>query len=88
MQPPGTGRSLHIMTTDTTLLLSDLRAALGDACVLTGEAAAPYRIDWMGDTRPEPLAVLRPADTGEVSKALQCALRHGTPSCRSPAIPG
>ncbi len=67
------------MTTDTTLLLSDLRATLGDAYVLTGEAAAPYRIDWMGGTRPEPLAVLRPADTGQVSAILQCASRHATP---------
>ncbi|MEQ9054130.1 MAG: FAD-binding oxidoreductase, partial [Roseovarius confluentis] len=67
------------MSTDADTLLSDLRNALGAPHVLTGDAAAPYRIDWMGDRRPEPLAVLRPADTGQVSAILQAASRHGTP---------
>lgn len=67
------------MSTDADTLLSDLRNALGAPHVLTGDAAAPYRIDWMGDRRPEALAVLRPADTGQVSAILQAASRHGTP---------
>ncbi|MFN3207856.1 MAG: FAD-binding oxidoreductase [Roseovarius sp.] len=67
------------MNTTASHLLDALRAALGDAHVLTGDAATPYTIDWSGETRAAPLAVLRPADTAGVSQIMQLASRHATP---------
>ena len=59
-----------------TTLLVDLRAALGPDAVLTGDAAkARSNSPW---TRlGEPLAVLRPADTAEVSAILRLAHAAG-----------
>ena len=59
-----------------TTLLDDLRAALGPDAVLTGDAAkARSNSPW---TRlGEPLAVLRPADTAEVSAILRLAHAAG-----------
>jgi len=66
------------MTNDKTLLY-DLRSALGKAYVLTGGDATPYTIDWTGQPCTRPLAVLRPANTAEVSHAVQIAAHHATP---------
>ncbi len=60
-----------------TALLDDLRALLGAAHVLTGQEAAPYGRDWMGDFDWQPLAVLRPADRDQVAAILRLAGRHG-----------
>ena len=60
-------------------LLDDLRADLGAAHVLTGEAAAPYARDWTGAYRGAPLAVARPASTAEVAAVLRRAHAAGTP---------
>ena len=52
-------------------VLTALRAALGDACVLAGEDAGErYREDVLGNQGAQPLAVLRPTTTAEVARAL------------------
>jgi FAD/FMN-containing dehydrogenase len=55
--------------------LDALTATLGPAGVLRDDAdVAPYAVDWRGVYRGTPLAVLRPAETAEVSAALRlCA---------------
>ena len=57
--------------------LSELRALLGDAHVLTGGDVARFAKDWTGKWRAAPLAVVRPADTAEVSETVKLAARHG-----------
>ncbi len=57
--------------------LTDLRALLGEAHVLTGEATAPWRRDWTGKWRADPLAVVRPVDTAQVVETVKLAARHG-----------
>ncbi len=63
--------------TDT--LLDDLRADLGAAYVLTGNDANPFAQDWSGMMRWTPLAILRPANTGEVARIVKRANDTGTP---------
>ena len=63
--------------TDT--LLETLRAKLGEAYVLTGDAAAPFSQDWSGQVRWTPRAVLRPADTAQVAKIVRLANETKTP---------
>ena len=63
-------------------LLQDLAAALGASHVLTGADAAPWARDWTGAYHGEPLAVLRPGSTAEVSRALRIA--H---AARTPVVP-
>lgn len=55
--------------------LDALAQTLGPAACLRGEAdIAPYAVDWRGVYHGQPVAVLRPADTEQVSAALrQCA---------------
>ena len=43
---------------------------VGDAHVLTGDAAAGYAVDWTGRFRGHAAAVLRPGDTGQVAAVL------------------
>ena len=57
--------------------LEALRALLGGAHVLTGAETAPWARDWTGKYRAEPMAVIRPADVGEVSASLRIAGAHG-----------
>jgi FAD/FMN-containing dehydrogenase len=59
--------------------LTDLRARLGDAHVLTGPDAERYAQDWTGAYRSEPLAVLRPASTEDVAACVCIAAEHGLP---------
>ncbi len=54
-------------------LLDTLRDVLGAAYVLTGPAGEPFARDWTGAIQSQPLAVLRPANTKEVSEALRIA---------------
>ena len=63
--------------TDHRAALTDLRALLGDAHVLTGEATARFAKDWTGKWRADPLAVVRPASTDQVSQTVRIAARHG-----------
>ena len=60
-------------------LLDDLVAALGSAQVLTGSDRASYQSDWTGHYTSDPVAVVRPGSTAEVSTVMQIAARHGVP---------
>ncbi len=57
--------------------LTELRALLGAAHVLTGADTDRFSRDWTGKWRAEPLAVIRPASTAEVSDCVRLAARHG-----------
>jgi len=59
-------------------LLDALETALGRAGCLTGENAAPHASDIGGPGAP-PLAVLRPASTEAVAKAVRICAAHGVP---------
>ena len=62
--------------------LDALRTAVGDAQVLTGADAQAYAVDWRERYRGTPLAVVRPATTGEVAAVVrQCA------QARVPVVP-
>lgn len=55
-------------------LLTSLRDVVGGAHVLTGDAARGFEIDWTRRFGGPSIAVIRPADTDEVSAVLaQCA---------------
>ncbi|WP_298429892.1 FAD-binding oxidoreductase [uncultured Jannaschia sp.] len=56
--------------------LSDLSHLLGDAHVLTGADTDRFARDWTGKWRADPLAVLRPATTDEVSGIVRIAAAH------------
>ncbi len=59
-------------------LLDELKAALGDDAVLTGDRIGErYRSDESHSGRSLPLAVLRPATAEAVSQALSICDRHG-----------
>ncbi|MEM1176678.1 MAG: FAD-binding oxidoreductase, partial [Pseudomonadota bacterium] len=60
------------------MLLDALRAAIGAPNVLTGTATLPFATDWSDTQRWSPLAVLRPANTGEVSDILRLANENRT----------
>ena len=59
-------------------LISALQTIVGERHVLTdADLRAGYETDWTGRWHGESLAVVRPADTGEVSAVLRaCAERH------------
>ena len=62
------------------LLLHALCEAFGAAEVLTDQAIDErYKTDWSKATRAEPLAVLRPRDTADLSRALAICHQHGQP---------
>ncbi|WGH79461.1 FAD-binding oxidoreductase [Jannaschia ovalis] len=56
--------------------LDAFRDLLGAAHVQTGEAAARFATDWTGKWHAAPLAVLRPANTGEVAACVRLAAEH------------
>ena len=60
-------------------ILADLIALLGAAHVLTGADRAPYLPDWTGYYTTDPLAVLRPADRGQVAAVMRLAGQYGVP---------
>ena len=59
-----------------THFLTQARALLGDAHVLTTDLAA-YATDWRGKYTGAPLAVLRPADTAQVAASVRLCAEHG-----------
>ncbi|MGL5011888.1 MAG: FAD-binding oxidoreductase, partial [Paracoccaceae bacterium] len=59
-------------------LLDDLAAVVGAAHVLTGPDADRYRMDWTGKFKANPVAVVRPANTAEVTACVKIAARHDT----------
>ena len=56
-------------------LIEELRKVLGGQHVLTGKDKERYSCDWLGQYRFEPLCVVRPASTEEVSKVVKLAIR-------------
>lgn len=58
-------------------LISRLAERLGPSAVLTGSDMRPYCADWTGKHTWTPLAVLRPATTGEVAAILCAAHAEG-----------
>lgn len=59
--------------------LDALRHALGPAHVLTGADTASYGQEWTKKYHWNPLAVLRPGSTAEVSQAMKIAAKAGVP---------
>ncbi|NDR56709.1 FAD-binding oxidoreductase [Aliiruegeria sabulilitoris] len=51
-----------------TSFMEVLSGALPTNAILTGDVAAPYLTDWMGELKGEALAVLRPSTAQEVSR--------------------
>ena len=60
-------------------VLDQLRAALGEDAVLTGADTTKWQSDWTGDYTVNPLAVLRPRSTADVSAIMKVAYNTGTP---------
>lgn len=60
-------------------ILDQIADAIGADYVLTGSDAAPYGKDWTGAYTSAPLAVLRPANTAQVSAILKIANATKTP---------
>ncbi|WP_377508783.1 FAD-binding oxidoreductase [Octadecabacter sp. R77987] len=60
-------------------ILTQLQAAIGPANVLTGDDTAKWQSDWMGVYALDPLAVVRPANTAQVSAVMEIAHASGTP---------
>lgn len=59
-------------------LLADLRAALGDAYVVTApEQLAPHLVERRGLYQGKALAMLRPADSAQVQAVMRIATKHG-----------
>lgn len=58
-------------------LIKALQAVVGPAQVLTGADMTRYSRDWMGKYEGAPVAVVRPANTAEVSGCVTAAAAHG-----------
>lgn len=61
----------------TPQILAEFAAVVGAAHVLTGEGTAKYRPDWTTHYTANPAAVLRPADTAQVSALVKIAAKYG-----------
>jgi FAD/FMN-containing dehydrogenase len=58
--------------------LAEIRLGIGERQVLADPGdMAPFLTDWRGRFHGSALAVLRPRDTAEVSRAVACCARHG-----------
>ena len=55
-------------------LIGELKKVLGDQNVLTGADKERYSSDWLGQYSFEPLCVVRPSSTEEVSKVVKLAI--------------
>ncbi|MGR3660121.1 MAG: FAD-binding oxidoreductase [Paracoccaceae bacterium] len=60
-------------------LLDQLVSVVGGRHVLTGSDAAKYGVDFTEKYKATPLAVIRPANTAEVSAVMALAFETGTP---------
>ena len=68
------------MSTQAGTLIDELVAALGAEAVRWGDAIdARYQADWSGAAPVRPLALLRPASTGDVAAALRICHAHRVP---------
>jgi FAD/FMN-containing dehydrogenase len=59
-------------------LLTDLRAAVGQAHVLTQVDLSAWELDWRKRWRGKALAVVRPGSTDEVATVVRACAAHGT----------
>lgn len=59
--------------------VEELGGTVGAANVLTGPDMARYARDWMGRYEGQPVAVVRPASTAEISACVKIAAQHGVP---------
>ena len=57
-------------------ILDELRAIVGDSNCIRGSEAGRYAQDWKKAYSWQPLAVVRPASTDEVSAVVKCANAH------------
>ncbi|MEM9583334.1 MAG: FAD-binding oxidoreductase [Pseudomonadota bacterium] len=60
-------------------LLNTLTSIVGEDHVLTGADAAPFGKDWTGKYISRPIAVIRPANTAEVSAVVKACAAAETP---------
>ena len=58
-------------------LLSELRATLGDATVLSDSDLSAWEVDWRKRAQGRALAVIRPASTAEVAAVVRACWAHG-----------
>lgn len=60
-------------------MLEQLKAIVGESYVLTGDDTAKWARDWIGKYHSNPLAVVRPANTAQVSEIVKLANQTSTP---------
>ncbi len=60
-------------------LIENLSKAVGSSQVLLGADCAKYRSDWTGEYVADPMAVVRPSSTQEVSEIVKACAASGTP---------
>jgi FAD/FMN-containing dehydrogenase len=60
-------------------LLQDMAAQIGAEYVLTGNDTAKWDSDWTGQYRSDPIAVVRPANTVQISEIVKLAHAAATP---------
>lgn len=58
-------------------VIEELRTIVGNPGLVLAEDMAPFLLDWMERYRGDAVAVVRPADTEEVSKVISCCAEHG-----------
>ena len=72
----------------TSGMLEALREIVGDkGLILDEHGMQPFVTDWRGSLVGRAAAVVRPANTGEVSKVVDSVMTTASPSCRKVAIP-
>lgn len=68
------------LTIETNTLLAHFRQLLGDAHVITApDQCQTYLTDWSGEQGQQPLAVLRPKNTNDISQILAFCHEHHCP---------
>lgn len=60
-------------------MLQTLESIVGAGYVLTGQAAAPYLVDWRGRYKGAAQAVVRPGSTEEVASVMKACAAAGVP---------
>lgn len=61
------------------IIIKELEGLLGAGQVLTGEAAAPFLVDWRNRYQGSALAVVRPGSTEEVAGVVRLCVQHNVP---------
>lgn len=60
-------------------IINELESLLGPGQVLTGEAAAPFLVDWRNRYQGRALAVVRPGTAEEVAGVVRACFKHNVP---------